>query len=160
MRRRSAVILCLTALLVSALPGQSANCEPVRVAAGSVLTFHLQTRLQPSSTNETDFLPKGTTILVKLTDSIDSSLEQDGAEFRGTVVSPIVSGNQVIIHAEAEAQGLLVLLRSRSHPEGFRYDLLVTSVRDHGKSYDLTASLNSSFADVSSQPASASETKK
>jgi hypothetical protein len=39
------------------------------------------------------------------------------------------------------------LLRSRSHPEGFRYELLITSLTDHGKSYILTASLNPSLAD-------------
>jgi hypothetical protein len=41
-----------------------------------------------------------------------------------------------------------VLLRSRNHPEGFRYELLVTSLTDHEKTYDVTASLNPSFFDA------------
>jgi len=46
-----------------------------------------------------------------------------------------------------------VLLRSKTHPEGFRYELLVTGLTDRGKSFDLTASLNSSFLDPGGQPA-------
>jgi hypothetical protein len=49
-------------------------------------------------------------------------------------------------------RGLLVLLRSKTHPEGFRYELLITRLIDHGKSYDLTASLNPSFLDPAVQP--------
>ena len=69
-------------------------------------------------------------------------------------MSPVVSGNEVIVHADAEVQGLLALLRSRTHPEGFRYELLITSVKDHGKTYDLTASLNTAFFDGGARPIS------
>jgi hypothetical protein len=44
-------------------------------------------------------------------------------------------------------RGILALLRSRSHPDGFRYELLITRLTDHGKSYVLTASLKPSLAD-------------
>ncbi len=37
---------------------------------------------------------------------------------------------------------------AKNHPEGFRYELLVTSLTDHTKTYDLTASLNPSFLDA------------
>jgi hypothetical protein len=90
-------------------------------------------------------------------DAIDSGVDRDGAEFRGSIVAPLVSGGEVIIRSEAEVRGLLVLLRSRSHPEGFRYELLVTRITDHGKSYDLTASLNPSFLDPGVQPAADSK---
>jgi hypothetical protein len=63
----------------------------------------------------------------------------------------------VIIRSEAEVRVLLVLLRSRNHPEGFRYELLVTRLTDRGKSYDLTASLNPSFLDPAAQPAADSK---
>jgi hypothetical protein len=71
----------------------------------------------------------------------------DGTEFRGTVVSGLTSSGEVVIHSDSEVRGILALLRSRSHPEGFRYELLITSLTDHGKSYVLTASLNPSLAD-------------
>ncbi len=85
-------------------------------------------------------------------DSIDSGVDQDGAEFHGLLTVPLVLGGEVIVRPEAEVRGLLVLLRSRNHPEGFRYELLVTGLTDHGKSYDLTASLNPSFVDPAVQP--------
>jgi hypothetical protein len=104
-----------------------------------------------------DALPKGTVLEVRILDSIDSDYDRDGTEFRGTLVTPLVSEGEVIVHSEAEVRGLLVLLRSRSHPDGFRYELLVTGLTDRGKSYDLTASLNPSFLDSGAQPASASK---
>jgi hypothetical protein len=44
-------------------------------------------------------------------------------------------------------RGLLVLLRSRTHPEGFRYELLLTGINVNGKMQDLTAILNPTFGD-------------
>ena len=62
-----------------------------------------------------------------------------------------------MLHADAEVRGIFALLRSRNHPEGFRYELLITGVNDRGKNYTLTASLNSSFREVSEQqPSTAS----
>jgi hypothetical protein len=86
-------------------------------------------------------------------DSIDSDVNHDGAEFRGSITASLALGGEVIIHSEAEVRGILVLLRSRSHPDGFRYELLVTGLTDQGKSYDLTASLNPSFVDTTVPPA-------
>ncbi len=62
-------------------------------------------------------------------------------------MSSLISGDEVVVHSDAEVHGLLALLRSRNHPEGFRYDLMITSLVDHGKSYTLTATLDSSFFD-------------
>jgi hypothetical protein len=90
-------------------------------------------------------------------DPIDSGVDHDGDEFHGSIVAPLALAGEVIVHSEAEVRGLLVLLRSRSHPHGFRYELLVTGLTDRGKSYDLTASLNPSFLDPGVQPARASE---
>ncbi len=94
-------------------------------------------------------------------DSIDSAVDRDGTEFHGTLAAPLVLGEEVIVRSEAEVRGLLVLLRSRSHPQGFRYELLVTRLTDRGKSYVLTASLNPSFLDpgVPPSPGSKSATK-
>lgn len=160
MHRYAVAVLCFATLLTSSVIGQKINPEPVHMAAGTVLAFHLQTRLRATDENETDHLPKGTVILVKLLDSIDSNLDHDGAEFRGSVVTSIVSGNEVVVHAESEVRGLFVLLRSRTHPEGFRYELLVTTIRDHDRSLELTASLSTSFYDGSAQTAAVPETGK
>ena len=101
---------------------------------------------------------------MRMIDPIDSNVDRDGAEFRGSVVTSIVSGKDVIIPADSEVHGLFVLLRSRTHPDGFRYELMVTGIRDHERSLNLTASLNASFfensADKSAQPAAIPETGK
>jgi hypothetical protein len=152
MRRSFAAVLCLVSLLAASTYSQTPAVEPVRVAAGTVLKFHLQTRLNPKAGDALDALPKGTVLEVRMLDSIDSATDRDGAEFHGTLAAPLVLGGEVIIRSEAEVRGLLVLLRSKSHPEGFRYELLVTGLTDRGKSYDLTASLNPSFLDPGIQP--------
>jgi hypothetical protein len=93
---------------------------------------------------------------VKIQDHLDSSVDHDGAEFHGVIVAPVVSANETIVHSGAEVRGILALLRSKNHPDGFRYELLITHLTDHGKSYSLTASLGASFFEGGSQPAPAS----
>ena len=158
MPRSLVAVLCSITLLAPAVLGQNPTIAPVRVAAGAVLKFHLQTRLHPTASDTLDSLPKGTVLEVKMLDSIDSAADYDGTEFHGSLAAPIVLGNEVIVPSEAEVRGLLVLLRSRSHPQGFRYELLVTGITDRGKSYDLTASLNPSFLDPAAQPVSTPRT--
>jgi len=140
---------------VSVAPATPAVLEPLRVPAGSVLAFHLQTRLRPVAEDPLDALPQGTVLHVKLLRPIDSTVDRDGSEFHGWVVSDLALGDGVIIHADSQVRGLLVLLRSRNHPDGFRYELLLTELTDHGKSYPLTASLNTSFFDAPSSSAAA-----
>src|SRR5256712_8127185 len=159
MRRSVVAVLCFLSLFTIATPGQSQIVvAPLRVTAGTVLKFHLQARLTPAAGDALDALPKGTVLQVRMLDSIDSGTDRDGTEFHGSLAAPLVSGGQVIVRTEAEVRGLLVLLRSPSHPEGFRYGLLVTGLTDPGKSHDLTASLNPSFLDPGAQPESNSKT--
>lgn len=127
--------------------------EPLRIPPGTVLAFHLQTRLHPTAEDPLDALPQGTVLHVKILRPIDSTVDRDGSEFHGWVVSDLSLGDGVVIHADSQVRGLLVLLRSRNHPEGFRYELLLTELTDHGNSYPLTASLGTSFADAGARPA-------
>jgi len=148
MHRFGLVFLCSVCVFGGAAWGQSENIEPIHERLGAVLTFHVHTRLNPADRNETDELPHGTVIRVKMLNAVDSGVDRDGSEFRGEVVDSVSAGSKVIVHSESEAKGILVLLRSKRHPDGFRYELLVTSLTDHGKTYDLTASLNPSFFDA------------
>jgi hypothetical protein len=152
MRRYSLAVLCFTSLLTGVATAQKFVIEPVKVASGTVLTFHTQTRLHPNSENLPDVLPSGTVLQVRIEDRLDSSVDHDGAEFHGVIISPVTSGTETIVHSDAEVQGILVLLRSKNHPDGFRYDLLITRLSDHGKSYSLTASLGTSFFESVMQP--------
>ena len=147
MKRIALVAVCLTGAFASVAQAQTSSIEPVHVTAGTVLTFYLHARLNPTTGDTLDGLPKGTLLRVKMLDSIDSAVNADGAEFRGTVVSGLTSSGELVIHPGSEVRGILALLRSRSHPEGFRYELLITGLTDQGKSYALTASLNPSFSD-------------
>ena len=156
MRRLTLAVLCCLGLMTGAARGQVKEIEPIHVHSGTVLTFYLQTRLNPENGNAIDLLPKGTTLDIRVLDSIHSDLTQDGAEFHGVVVSPLVSKDEVVIHAGAEVRGLFALLRSRNHPEGFRYELLITGITDGGKMFQLTASLNPSFSDGAPQEAAKS----
>jgi hypothetical protein len=153
MKRVAAAVLCLASAFASSAGGQASKVEQVQVVSGTVLTFYLHARLNPTSGDAVDALPKGTLLRVKMLDSIDSSVNPDGTEFHGLVVSALASEGNVVIHRESEVWGILALLRSRSHPEGFRYELLITGLSDHGKSYALTASLNPSLADSSAAAA-------
>ncbi len=150
-------VLCCVSLLANPAHSKPPSIAPFRVASGTVLQFHLQTRLHPTAGDALGTLPKGTILQVKMLDSLDSSVDRDGAEFRGLLAAPLVLGGEVVIRADAEVRGLLVLLRSQTHPDGFRYELLITGITDHGKSHDLTASLNPSFTDPATQPASDSK---
>jgi len=93
---------------------------------------------------------------------MDSGVDRDGSVFHGAVVDSVSAGDKIIVHSESEVRGILVLLRSKNHPEGFRYELLLTSVTDHAKTYDMTASLNPSFFDASatSAPVSKADTQR
>ena len=93
-----------------------------------------ETRLKPTEGDALDALPRGTAVHVMMLDSIDSGVNRDGDSFQAVVVSPLVSGGMVVIHSDAKARGVLALLRSQSHPEGFRYALLLTGLTDHGQS--------------------------
>ena len=68
-------------------------------------------------------------------------------------MSSLVSGTDIVAHTDAAVTGMLVLLRSREHPDGFRYVLLVTRISDGAKSYPVTASLSSSLYDSSEKSA-------
>lgn len=151
MYRYLVAFLCLASVAAGVANAQKSGADRLTAPAGALLTFHLQTRLNPENPNEIDVLPKGTLVHVKLLTDVDSNVDRDGAEFRGQITSAIVSGNQIVVHEDSEVRGLLVLLRSRNHPEGFRYELLVTAVIDHNKTYDLTASLNASLSDGTAQ---------
>jgi hypothetical protein len=152
---RFVAVLLLCAAATSVVQAQNQSIKPMRVPAGSVLTFYLQTRLNSSdSRNAVDLLPRGTQLAVKILEPIDSATNRDGSEFRGFVTVPVASPAGVVIHADAEVKGLFALLRSKSHPDGFRYELLITEINDSGRSFRLTASLNASFLDVPGQPSS------
>ncbi|HEY6263891.1 MAG TPA: hypothetical protein VIW93_03735 [Candidatus Acidoferrum sp.] len=146
--KRIALVAGIICAFASTALGQASSIEPVHASAGEVLTFYLHARLNPTNGDSVDGLPKGTLLRVKMLDSLDSAVNADGTKFHGKVMSGLTSSGEIVIHSGSEVRGILVLLRSRNHPEGFRYELLITDLTDHGRSYSLTASLNPSLADA------------
>jgi hypothetical protein len=149
--RSLGLFLCAISLFAMTVQGQNSGIAQIHVESGTVLSFHVQNRLNPSAADVLNVLPKGSVLKIRILNSVDSTLEQDGTPFQGSVVSSLVSGNRVVVHSHASARGLLALLRSRNHPDGFRYELLITRLTDHGRSYALTASLDPSFQDLASK---------
>jgi hypothetical protein len=153
-RRFIAPLLCAIAALAVTAQGQatnsgaSGNVAPLRVPAGTIVNFQLQTRMKAAAIGVVDDLPKGTLLRVKLLDSIDSAADRDGSAFRGLIVSSVAWGDRVVIHSDAQVRGLFALLRSASHPEGFEYQLLITGLVDRGQAYTLTAFLDPESPDT------------
>lgn len=138
-----AAVLSCVAAQARAQNSPAANVAPLRIPAGTIVNFQLQTRLKATAADVLGELPKGTLLRVKLLDSIDSAADRDGSAFRGLIVSSVAWEDRVVIHSDAAVRGVFALLRSASHPEGFRYELLVTGLVDRGQSYTLTAFLDS-----------------
>ena len=143
--KRSAIVAAIVVLFAAPSFSQNASIRPLQIPAGAIVNFELQSRLNPSAGDPADALPAGTKLRVKLLDNIDSSVDQDGSAFQGVLVSPLEQNNRIVLGANAQVNGLFALLRSRQHPEGFKYELLVTNVVDGGRSYVVTASLDPSL---------------
>jgi hypothetical protein len=146
-RRFLALIVCAFGLSASSARCQVSTVKPIQIASGTILTFHLQTRLRTVAGDPLNDVPAGTLLQVRMLDSGDAAANADGVPFRGSVVSPLILAGQVIVHADAEVLGLQILLRNRNHPEGVRYELLITSLVDHGESYTITASFDPTPSD-------------
>src|SRR5713226_8899719 len=106
MRRSLVGVLCFITVIAGPAHGRSPIVAPVRVAAGTVLKFHLQTRLNPTGGDALDALPKGTVLQVRMLDSIDSAADRDGTVFHGLLETPLILGEEVVIRSEAEVRGL------------------------------------------------------
>ena len=143
--KRSAIVAAIAVLFAAPSFSQNASIRPLQIPAGAIVNFELQSRLNPSASDPADTLPAGTKLRVKILENIDSRVDQDGSAFQGILVSPLEQNNRVVLGANAQVNGLFALLRSRQHPEGFKYELLVTNVVDAGRSYVVTASLDPSL---------------
>jgi hypothetical protein len=95
--RSQVLIVCVMSLLAMPAHAESSEVVQIQVVVGTVLTFHLQNRLNSVAGNQLDILPAGTVLNVRMLDSIDSTMNRDGAPFRGLVVSSLVSGNRALL---------------------------------------------------------------
>jgi len=106
-------VLCFLALLSGSARGQSPSITqfgspPVRFWSFMCKPGYIQRAETLWTLCQRDG-PAG-----RMLDSIDSGVDQDGAEFHGLLTVPLFWEAKVIVRPEAEVRGLLVLLRSRN----------------------------------------------
>ena len=54
MRRLATLVVCVAGLSTTGARGQSSGIEQVRVVSGTILSFHLQTRMKPDASDSLD----------------------------------------------------------------------------------------------------------
>ena len=80
----------------------------------------------------------GTSLTVRLMESVSSGLNQPGDTFLASLASPVMVNDTVVIPAEAGVQGKIIDVRSAGHFSG-RPELVIelTRLAYNGKTYDL-----------------------
>src|SRR5206468_333087 len=86
-------------------------------------------------------IPAGTTVRIRMIDSIDSKTSQPGQAFLASIESPIVVGNQVVVPKGADVAVKLVNAKSAGKIKGqSELELQLAELKAHGKSYPVQSS--------------------
>jgi hypothetical protein len=86
-------------------------------------------------------VPYGTVLAVRLTESVNSALNQRGNTFLASLASPIMVGDRIVIPAEAAIQGKIVDVRNAGRFNGRSALVLkVTRLAYNGRTYELRSS--------------------
>src|SRR5262249_31862486 len=83
-------------------------------------------------------IPAGTSLSVRLIDSIDSDQNKTGDKFRASLESSILADGRVIVPKDADVDGEIVSLDSAGHFTGrSEISLALTRLSFNGKTYDI-----------------------
>jgi hypothetical protein len=83
-------------------------------------------------------IPEGTSLSVRLIDSIDSDQNKTGDKFRASLESSIFADGRVIVPKDADVDGEIVSLDSAGHFTGrSEISLALTRLSFNGKTYDI-----------------------
>jgi hypothetical protein len=83
-------------------------------------------------------IPQGTSLSVRLIDSIDSERNKTGDRFRASLESPILADGRVIVPKDADVEGEILDLKSAGHFSGrSEIALALTTLSFSGKSYEI-----------------------
>ena len=86
-------------------------------------------------------VPYGTVLAVRLTESLNSDLNQRGDTFLASLASPITVGDRIVIPAEAAIQGKIVDVRNAGRFNGRSALVIkVTRLAYNGRTYELRSS--------------------
>lgn len=109
---------------------------PVREAAAPAPVSPAQPAPPPRPQPIT--VPSGTTLAIRMIDSIDTATNQEGDTFRASLDSPIVVDDKVVIPANADVMGRVAALRSAGHFTGkSELALELTKVSFGGRTYGI-----------------------
>src|SRR5215475_5510601 len=102
--RFALVLLCVVLSVPSSADGQTSDVPALRFAVGTIVTFHVQSRLRPEMDDTLNGMPQGTAMQVKLLDAIDSTQNRYCSSYRGTLKTTTGS-TQPIAHSQARVRG-------------------------------------------------------
>jgi hypothetical protein len=95
----------------------------------------------PPAEPERVTVPYGTELVVRLTESLSSELNEKGDTFLGSLASPVMVGDRVVIPAEAGVEGKVIDVQSAGRFSGRpRLAVAMTRLTYNGKIYELRSS--------------------
>jgi hypothetical protein len=119
--------------IASTIPASSAGIVPVSVSTNSM-------PLHPVPAERID-IPNGTELVVRLTESLSSEVNEKGDTFLASLASPIMIGNRVVIPADAGVEGKVVEVENAGRFSGRpRLAIQMTRLTYNGNIYDLRSS--------------------
>ena len=122
--------------LGSSIPGVSAGVVPVSAQA-----IPTPARPIPPPEPVRVTVPNGTELVVRLTESLSSDLNEKGDTFLASLASPIMIGNQVVLPAGAGVEGKVIDVESAGRFSGRpRLAIQMTRLTCNGKTYELRSS--------------------
>jgi BON domain len=120
----------------SKAPDVGASVVPV-----SVLAIQPPARPVPPPEPERVTVPNGTELVVRLTESLSSDLNEKGDTFLASLASPIMIGDRVVIPAEAGVEGKVIDVQTAGRFSGRpRVAVQMTRLTYNGKTYELRSS--------------------
>lgn len=120
----------------SRIPDANTNVVPANVVPANALPVPV-----PPAEPARVTVPNGTELVVRLTESVSSDLNEKGDTFLASLASPIMIGDQVVIPAEAGVEGKVVDVQSAGRFSGRpKVAVQMTRLTYNGKTYELRSS--------------------
>jgi len=121
-------------------PAQATPAAPVQPAPVQAVAQPTPATPPPPPPPVTVEVPSGTVIMVRMIDSIDSSVNRAGEEFAASLEAPVVVGDRVLIQRGADARVRLNQVSSAGHVQGrSELQLELVSLTANGTTYNLTS---------------------
>ena len=118
-----------------------ANAVPANVVPANAPPVPAPARPVPTTEPARVTVPNGTELVVRLTESVSSDLNEKGDTFLASLASPIMIGDRVVIPAEAGVEGKVVDVQSAGRFSGRpKVAVQMTRLTYNGNTYELRSS--------------------